>query len=142
MIDYILRAPSESPWWRPPDPRDRKHSGVRSAVLGVFAAVYSERAALRTLSEHGSAEPDPGCRFRVSFWYRTVPFRARPGTGRSASILDPHRSSEVGSTGVASLSGQPPLRRSSQHTLPRSGPSTNSQMQLVSAERSDSRPAP
>ena len=51
---------SESPSWRPPSPWDRKHGGVPSAVLGVFAAVYAERAALRALSEHGSAEPDPG----------------------------------------------------------------------------------
>jgi len=33
-------------------------------VLGVFAAVYAERAALRALSEHGSAEPDPGLTFQ------------------------------------------------------------------------------
>jgi len=99
MIDHIMRAPSESPSWRPPSPRDRKHGGVPSAVLGVFAAVYTERAALRALSEHGSAEPDLGWRFRVSFWYPTVPFRARPGTGRSASMLGPHSSPEVGSTG-------------------------------------------
>ena len=29
---------------------------MTSAVLGVFAAVYTERAALRALSEHGSAD--------------------------------------------------------------------------------------
>jgi len=58
-------------------------------VLGVFAAVYTERAALRALSEHGSAEAGPGRRFRVSFRYPTVPFRARSGTGRSASMLGP-----------------------------------------------------
>ena len=43
-----------------PGPRDSKHGGLPSAVLGVFAAVYTERAALRALSEHGSPEPDPG----------------------------------------------------------------------------------
>src|SRR6267142_2875619 len=64
--DHIMRAPSKSPSWGPPSPRDRKHGGVPSSVLGAFAAVDTERAALRALSEHGSAEPDLGWRFRFS----------------------------------------------------------------------------
>jgi len=87
-----MRAPSESPSWRPPGPRDRKHGGVPSAVLGVFAAVYTERAALRALSEHGSAEPDPGRRFRSRFGIRRSHFALVPGrdAARQCSV---HRSS-------------------------------------------------